>query len=388
MENAAFEYKYPLAHPNYGEDEIQAVVDTLRAGRTTCGPRVQEFERQFASYVGSKQAVMVNSGSSADLLVAFGLGEPDHRDEILIPAVTWPTQVWSCLTAGYKVRLIDVDPVTLQMNTNDLARNVSDKTRAVFLVHLLGCVGDIDLIKRIIKPYDIDIIEDCCESLGSRWRGQHVGTFGNASAFSFFFSHLLNTMEGGMVVTNSDDKPYRLLRSHGWEPQPDCRFWFPTWGFNLRPMEIQGAFGCTQMAKLKTFHAARHHNARLLTEIICTENSSWLRTAAVLPDCEPVFHGFPILTWDATLKAPLCSYLEQHGIETRPIVAGNLARQHAVTDMHSGRVMYGPLTGADVIHDCGFYIGVSSFNDDNGIAHVSDVLSSFYDDHVRLLLER
>lgn len=377
MEHIHSGYRYPLAYVNYDVQEIAAVTKTLQDGRTTCGENVKSFEKLFAQYVGAHHATMVNSGSSADLLVAFGLGEPDERNEIIIPAVTWPTQVWSCITAGYTVRLVDVDPETLQMDTDALARAISPSTRAIFLTHLMGNVGDLDAILKLAGS--ITIIEDCCESLGAKWNNQHVGTFGQASAFSFFFSHLISTMEGGMVVTNNDDMPYRLLRSHGWQPQPDCRFWFPTWGFNLRPMEVQGAFGVVQMARLEGFRHARTHNAALLESLITAKHSALLSTARVLDQCEPSWHGFPLMVKSDIpgAKDVLCSYLEQHGIETRPVVAGNLARQKAVQDLPIGRIVYDLLPGADLVHDHGFYIGLASFEDNAGVAYVDSVLDSF-----------
>jgi CDP-6-deoxy-D-xylo-4-hexulose-3-dehydrase len=384
MERArTHKYRYPLAEVNFDSLEIKAVTKTLKQGRTTCGKNVATFERTFSEYVGSRHAAMVNSGSSADLLVAFGLGAPDHRTEILLPAVTWPTQVWSCLIAGYNVCLVDVDPDTLQMNTDDLARQINTDTRAVFLTHLLGNVGNIEDIKAIIAPFEgVDIVEDCCESLGARWKGQHVGTFGSASAFSFFFSHLINTMEGGMVVTNDPlaDKRYRLLRSHGWEPQPDCRFWFPTWGFNLRPTEVQGAFGCVQMTKIDNFLTARNMNAFNLKTLLSASHGDKLAFCKVLDGCVPAWHGFPILVKsdEPGAKDNLCSFLEQHGIETRPIVAGNLSRQQAVTTMTSGRVRFGNLPGADIIHERGLYIGISSRYDTEAVSYVSDVFDMYY----------
>jgi len=373
--------RYPLANVTYDQAEIDAVVATLKAGRTTCGPRVAEFENLFAQYVQRKHAVMVNSGSSADLLLAFGLGQAKEGEEILVPAVTWPTQVSSCLNAGYRVRLVDVDPTTLQMDPNDLMRKLSPATRAVFLVHVLGNVGDMDLIQIIVGAADGQpkILEDCCEALGSEWNHTPVGTFGLGAAFSFFFSHMITTMEGGMVVTDSanDEHQYRLLRSHGWEPKRDYRFWFPTWGFNVRPTELQGAFGVVQMGKLEGFRRARVNNALRLD--FWTQHSfpEYFDQIRVLPRCSPAWHGYPVML---STKAPftrnmICDYLNVVGVETRPIIAGNLARQPALRG--DDRVICGELPGSDAVHERGFYIGLASFEDDSGTEFVGRQFEAF-----------
>jgi CDP-6-deoxy-D-xylo-4-hexulose-3-dehydrase len=367
---------YPLARPTYGVEEIDAVMATLRDGQTTCGPRVKAFEDAFAAYVGRRFAVMVNSGSSADLLVAHTLGPAQPGEEILVPAVTWPTQIWSCVMAGYTVRLVDVDPATLQMDGGDLKRKIGPRTRGVFLTHVLGNVGSLDDLP------ELTILEDCCEAMGARWRTQHVGTFGRAAAFSFFFSHVLNTMEGGMIVTDSEEdaRSCRLWRSHGWEPRRDYRFWFPTWGMNVRPTEVQGAFGTVQMDRLDGFLNARAHNYTLLASIV-TQFDQTLSTAQVLDDCEPAWHGFPVMVDQHApfSREMLCDYLDEHGIETRPIVAGNIARQPAV--IHDPRIVAGELPGADLIHRQGFYIGVPSFADIDGIGYVEDTVGVFMRAH-------
>lgn len=373
--------RYPLAQVSYGPEEIAAVVEALNAGQTTCGPRVAAFESAFGHYVGSNQAIMVNSGSSADLLIAFGLGNAQPGEEVLLPAVTWPTQVSSCLQAGYKVRLVDVNPTTLQMDTKDLVTKINAYTVAIFPVHVLGNVGDMDLLVQIASTYELALVEDCCEAMGSRWAGQHVGTFGSAGAFSFFFSHLLNTMEGGMVVcaSPSEARTYRLLRSHGWEPKVDYRFWFPSWGFNVRPTEIQGAFGGVQMGRLAGFLHGRLSNFHKLASVTYQAYPELLNGISVLGKCAPAWHGFPLMVAEGAPfdRDSLCRYLSEHQIESRPIIAGNIARQPAV--MYDERVIIGstPLVGADAIHERGLYLGLSSFEYDTGVDYVGEVLRTF-----------
>lgn len=371
--------KYPLAHVTYGPAEIAAVVETLCAGETTCGQRVAAFEQQFAGSVGARHGVMVNSGSSADLLLAYGLGQSPCQDEILIPAVTWPTQVWACIMAGYTVRLVDVDAGTFQMDLDDLSTKIGPLTRAIFVTHLLGNVGDMDRLSGLAADHHVAVLEDCCEALGARWAGHHVGAWGDA-AYSFFFSHHLTTMEGGMVATNTlaRARAYRLLRSHGWEPRPGQRFHFPSWGFNVRPMEVQGAFGLAQLPKLPAGLAARASNAERLAGWTYRYFPEFLQGMAILGQATPSWHGFPLLVRPGApfSRRQFTEYLEDHGIETRPIVAGNLARQPAARQFE-GRLLAGPLPGADLLHDQGLYLGVAPFDDPEGCTYVAEVISDF-----------
>jgi CDP-6-deoxy-D-xylo-4-hexulose-3-dehydrase len=377
---APLEVRYPLAHVTYGEEEIAAVERTLRSGRTTMGPAVEAFEAGFASLVGAQDAVMVNSGSTADLLCAFSLGPPLRgQDEILVPAVTWPTHVWACVLAGYRVRLVDVDPATLQVDLADLERKSTWRTRAFFATHVLGACVDMDNLPGYTDARGIELLEDCCEALGSRWKGQHLGTRGHAGAFSFFFSHVLSTMEGGMVVTHDPGtaRYLRLWRDHGWDREPGgAPFRFPTWGLNVRPTEVQGAFGKVQLGRLPGFLEARAANfKRLMTEVRCWPGL--LEGVALTAGCEPAWHAFPItVAPDANFtKRQLCAYLESRGVETRPLIAGNIARQPAFED--EKRVLAGHLPGADAVHDRAFYIGLASHDDPEGTGYVGGCLRDF-----------
>jgi len=165
-------YWYPLAMATYGVDEILEAIDSMCSFRTTMWEKTQEFESAFANYAGCKHAVMVNSGSSADLLLCFAMMSR-HRpllkpgDTILVPAVTWPTQIWSPMMAGLKVQLVDVNPVTLNIDIDDLKRKIAPDVKAIFLVHLMGLPCDMEQIYTIAARNNLIIIEDCCEALGS-----------------------------------------------------------------------------------------------------------------------------------------------------------------------------------------------------------------------------
>ena len=274
----AEKYWYPLSIATYDLEEILAAIDSLCSFKTTMWEKTIEFERQFAYEIGSTEAIMVNSGSSADLLIAFSLINPQNKmlnpgDEILVPSVTWPTQIWAPMMAGLKVRFVDTDPESLNMDLNDLEAKISPDTKAVSLVHLMGNPCDMDRVLSICRKNNLILIEDCCESLGAAFKGKAVGTFGLAGSFSFFFSHHITTMEGGMITCNDHllSDLFRLLRAHGWARntkyiKPDTadgidpRYVFLNWGFNVRPSELQAGFGLEQLRRLPAFHAQRVAN--------------------------------------------------------------------------------------------------------------------------------
>jgi CDP-4-dehydro-6-deoxyglucose reductase, E1 len=282
-------YWYPLSLPTYGTDEIIEAVDAMCSFKTSMAGRTPRFERRFATYQGCVDAVMVNSGSSADLLLGLLLTNPlfplvDAGDEVIIPIVTWPTQIWSMMMAGLKVKLVDVDPDTLNIDLDDFEAAISDRTRAVFLVHLMGNPCHMDRIREITQKHDLYILEDCCEAMGARWDGRKVGNFGIGAAFSFFFSHHITTMEGGMVTTNNDTaaEQLRILRAHGWVrnvnparyelqqyPDIDERYAFVNWGLNVRPTELQAGFGLHQIELADTFAARREQLAARFMKFLC-----------------------------------------------------------------------------------------------------------------------
>jgi CDP-6-deoxy-D-xylo-4-hexulose-3-dehydrase len=386
-------YRYPLALATYGPEEVLGALDSMVTFRTTMWNKTAEFEAAFDSLFGTGESVMVNSGSSADLLISFALRDKElfglePGDEILAPAVTWPTQIWSLVMAGFSVRLVDVDPHTLNMSHEDLSKSIGPRTRAISLVHLMGNTANLDKVREIAEDRNLIIIEDSCEALGTKWRGQDVGTFGVASSSSFFFSHHLMTMEGGMVSTNSPElaEHFRLLRAHGWtrnlkrlEKQPsgiDERYVFENWGFNVRPTELNAAFGIVQLEKYPSFQAFRTRAAQYCMSRI-KEMAPALIPMNVLPDTDCSWFAFPILVGGGSQfsRNELTAHLQSHSVETRPIVTGNLAKQPAVAKFPD--VRFASLPGADFVHEQGFYIGIHPVDVDEELERVWDVMEDF-----------
>jgi CDP-6-deoxy-D-xylo-4-hexulose-3-dehydrase len=390
--NLAGKYWYPLAMATYGTDEVLAALTSLCSFRTTMWEKTAQFEAAFGEMFGG-EAIMVNSGSSADLLVAFGMhelsgGPLKSGDEILAPAVTWPTQLWSLLMAGFAVRLVDVDPNTLNMDLADLERSITPKTKAISLVHLMGNPVDMDRIQEICQKHDLLLIEDCCESLGAKWRGQGVGTFGLAGTFSFFFSHHLTTMEGGMILTTDPElaERYRLLRAHGWSrnlrnpPEAhdglDPRYTFLSWGFNVRPTELQAGFGLVQLERFANFQQHRYRNAALFQQRMAIHRDR-IRVMQVPEGGECSWFAIPLtVAEDAGFtRDELAAFLEAEGVETRPVVAGNLATHPAAAGFPM--LTFGELPGAELIHELGMYLGLHPVDSAENLSRVCDLIDRF-----------
>ena len=342
----------PLSVPLYGAEEVSDALETLLEQNVTMGARVRAFEQKFAGMVGTKHAIMVNSGSSANLLALAVLSSPTlpgalrDGDEIIVPAVTWSTTLAPILQHGCVPVLVDVDPYTLNLQPERLYEALSTRTRAIMPVHLLGNPVDMNPVMEFARQHDLWVIEDTCESLGSTVGDRQAGSFGHFGTFSFYFSHHITTIEGGMLVT-SDDRMAdlaRSIRAHGWtrdmtnreeleqaNPWVDPRFLFVNIGYNLRPMEIQGAFGLVQLDRLVGFNERRRANAQYLLGALA-DLSGELQFVTEQEGSRSTWFGFTVMVKDGETRRALSRHLEGRGIATRPIVAGNLAVQPAFRD--------------------------------------------------------
>lgn len=354
---------YPLAADAFGPEEIAAATAVLQSGRVTMGPEVAAFEAEFSEWVGAKHALMVNSGSSANLLAvdamlrrADGEGRWRPGDEVLVPALAWPTTVWPLAQLGLVPVLVDVDADTLAIDLDSARQALSPRTKGMFLIHVLGRAADLDEYATFCRNAGLSLLEDACETLGAHHRGIHAGLFGEAATFSCYFSHHISTIEGGMIVTN--DRALRddlaSLRAHGWVrersdkldwaaryPEIDPRFLFVMPGYNVRATEIQAAIGRVQLKKLDSMLEARERLAMRVRGWL--ENSSpWLELigASCLPlkDEHPTrksrthsWMTLPIRTRSgaAANAATVQRHLETMGVETRPIIAGNIGKHPA-----------------------------------------------------------
>ncbi len=370
-------FKYPLATATWDQAEYEALQHVITSGMFTMGPKVFEFEKQFASYLGSKYCVMVNSGSSANLLMVAALfysKNPDFLlkagDEVIVPAVSWSTTYYPLYQYGLKIKFVDIDLETLNFDLDALQNAVTDKTRLIMVVNLLGNPNDFARIKSIIGSRKITLIEDNCESLGARFEGKQAGTFGVMGTYSSFFSHHISTMEGGLISTDDEELHHILLslRAHGWtrnlpklnhvcgEKSDDpfkesFRFVLP--GYNVRPLEMSGALGIEQIKKLPMLVSERRKNAALLQAVMKDHPTVMIQKEIG----ESSWFGFSLVIRPGVslTRDELVRKLNILGFEIRPIVAGNFAKNEVVKYFNSE--VTGPLVNAEHIDSNGLFVG-------------------------------
>lgn len=383
--------EYRLCDDTWDDIERQAIIDVLDSNRFSMGERVAEFERKFEKKFGVKHALMVSSGSAANLLAVAGLvysGKLKKGDEVIVPAVSWSTTYFPLFQMGLKLRFVDIDKETLNIDINRLREAVTPATKLICLVNLLGNPNDFDEVKSIAEDKNIIVMEDNCESLGAEYKGKKAGTFGLVGTFSTFFSHHLCTMEGGVTVTDDDDLyDYMLcIRAHGWTRNlpKDSKIYskssndfyesfnFIVPGFNLRPLEMEGATGSKQLDKMDGIIAQRRENATYFKQRMSeipgvrtqreTGSSSWFGFAAVLE------------SENVGKRDAVVGKLRESGIEVRPIVAGNFTRNKVIEYMDYS--VYGELTASDDIHENGFFVGNHSKNNFKEIDYFIDTIKS------------
>jgi len=380
-------YKYPLATATWDQAEYDALQSVITSGMFTMGPKVFEFERQFASYLRAKHCVMVNSGSSANLLMVAALfysKNPDLAlkpgDEVIVPAVSWSTTYYPLHQYGLKIKFVDIDLQTLNYDLDALEKAVTDKTRLIMAVNLLGNPNDFDRIKTIIGTRKITLIEDNCESLGAEFQGKKAGTFGVMGSYSSFFSHHISTMEGGLISTDDDELHHILLslRAHGWtrnlpkvnhvcndksdDPfKESFRCVLP--GYNVRPLEMSGALGIEQVKKLPSLIAERRKNAVMLQTVMQDHPKVLIQQEIGASS----WFGFSLVIRPGVslTRNELLGKLNTLGFEVRPIVAGNFAKNEVVKYFISE--VSGELTNAEHIDCNGLFVGNHHFSITNAI---------------------
>lgn len=392
-----------LNAPTFNEEEIQSAIAVLHSGQVTMSQKCFEFEDKFSNHMKSKNAIFVNSGSSANLLAFFALVNPlcpiingkqtvNPGDEVIVPAVTWSTTIWPVVQAGLIPVIVDCDPHTLQIKPESVRKALSPRTKIICPVHVLGNAVDMNFILDFARENNLWVIEDTCEALGTRHNNQFVGTLGDIGTYSFFFSHHITTIEGGMVITNHDElaELFRAMRAHGWTrhlknrdaiekkySNIDPRFLFISTGFNLRPTEINAAFGLLQIDKLEKFNKKRVEIATIWINAFQDEiKKGYFQPMKITKNVDATWFGFPILCRDNAIRNQLQSHLEAHGIETRPIICGNLARQPAF-ELIQHRIA-GDLSGADEVMDKGLFWGSHPIMDMNQINYVIQIVKGFF----------
>lgn len=367
--------RYSLADTTWDDAEYHALSRVIASGRFVMGENVVRFERDFSDWVGARHCVMVSSGSAANLLMVAALfyrkkGRLARGDEVIVPAVSWSTTYSPLYQYGLTLKFVDIDANTLNYDLSALATAVTDKTRLIVAVNLLGNPNDFARIREIISGRDIVLIEDNCESMGAIYRERQAGTFGLMGSFSSFFSHHISTMEGGMIVTDDEELYHILLslRAHGWTrnlpkhnhvcgPKSEdtfvelYRFVLP--GYNVRPTELNAAVGIEQLKKLPRFIQVRRDNARMFKTLI--SDFPYLRMQREIGKSS--WFGFSLVVGpDAPYRrADLIQTMETYQIECRPIVTGNFTKNEVIKWFDY--TIHGELRNAEDIDLNGFFVG-------------------------------
>ena len=370
-------FKYPLATTTWDQKEIDAMQNVIASGDFTMGKYVKSFEKNFSKYIGSQHAVMVNSGSSANLLMIAALfytKNPKLRlkrgDEVIVPAVSWSTTYYPLYQYGLKIKFVDIDIETLNYDLAQLESAITNKTRVVLAVNLLGNPNDFDCINNIIRDKDIILLEDNCESMGAIFNNKKTGTFGVMGTFSSFYSHHISTMEGGTIVTDDEELNQILisLRSHGWtrdlpvknlicddksEDLLEESFRFVLPGYNVRPLELEGALGVEQVKKLPMIISERRKNAKLFVETLSNHPDLLIQKEVGMSS----WFGFSIIIrpGSSLTRKELVNKLNHLGFEIRPIVTGNFLKNEVIKFFDYE--VYGSLKNAEYLDKNGLFIG-------------------------------
>jgi len=365
---------YDLASTSWGTEEIDAMQRVIQTGMFTMGTNVRKFEEDFAKKFGTKHALMVSSGSAANLVgvgaLFFKKERPLQRgDEVIVPAISWSTTYYPLQQYGLRLRFVDVELDTLNLDVSQLEAALTPKTRMVIAVSILGNPAALDVMRAFCDKHGLILFEDNCESMGATLNGRLTGTFGDMGTFSSFFSHHIATMEGGVVVTDNTELYHiaKSLRAHGWtrdlptesdiyEKRDDdfyeaYRFILP--GYNARPLELSGAIGIEQLKKLDGMIEVRRKNAALFTRLFKGDdrfiiqrengNSSWFSFTVIL---NPKF--------DIDRKRVMQA-LKDADIGYRIITGGCFLRHDVIKYFDYDTV--GKIVNANLAHDRGFFVG-------------------------------
>lgn len=400
--------RVPYAGRVFDAEEVVAAVDAVLDFWLTLGPHGDAFERELAAYVGVRHSLLVNSGSSANLIAFATLTSPQLSrplqpgDEVITVAAGFPTTVAPIIQHGCVPVFVDVDLETANVIPQRVADAVGPKTRAIMIAHTLGNPFDLDAILEIARKHDLYLVEDNCDALGSSYKGRRTGQFGHLATQSFYPPHHLTTGEGGAVLTNEGrlKRVAESFRDWGrdcWCPSGkdntcnkrfdwqlgdlpagyDHKYIYSHLGYNLKPLDVQAAIGRQQLRKLDDFGAARRANHARLRQVLAPYEEFVILPRAT-PGADPSWFGFLVTLRDGVpfSRKDLVSYLESRQIQTRLLFGGNLLRQPAFKGV-SHRVV-GSLKNTDKIMNDGFFLGVYPGLSSAMLEYVGSCLSDFF----------
>ena len=370
---------YDLAADTWGPEEKTAIQNVINSGSLTMGPKVAEFEAAFAKYFGRRHAVMVNSGSSGNLVGIASLfyrsENPLKRgDEVIVPAIAWSTTYSPLQQYGLKLRFVDVELDTLNMDVRRLDEALNAKTRMIVGVSILGNPAPLDKMRKFAEQHGLVFFEDNCESMDAELGGQKTGSFGDISTFSTFFSHHISTIEGGVITTDDDELNAlaRSIRTHGWTRDlPDTlelcerrdddfyeayRFILP--GYNVRPQEINAAVGLEQLKKLPYMTDVRRRNWLTFSNLFKGDDRFIIQRENGKSSC---FSFTLILNPEKLIdRNKVLNALTEGGIGYRLITGGCFPRHDVI--QYFDYELVGEMTNGNIAHDNGFFVGNHPFD--------------------------
>ena len=379
--------KYNLVSSNWDYRELNAIKKVTKSGFFTIGKYVEKFEREFSKKQGLKYSVMVNSGSSANLIAIYSLfflkSNPLKRgDEVIVPGLSWSTTYSPLEQLGLKIKIIDIKLNTLNIDINLLKKNISKKTKLIIGVSILGNPADLVDLKNICKKNKIYLMEDNCESLGAKLNGRNTGTFGIVNTNSFFFSHHINTIEGGMVSTDNEEVYHNLLclREHGWTRRlPNSKFYkksknfedynFVLPGFNVRPTEINAAIGIEQIKKLNTFVKIRRKNFNLFKKLFTDHKYFYIQEENGVSSS--FAFTFILKKEFSHLRQKVVNKLRKNNIEFRLITGGSISLHPYINKFDYKKTS---LKNTEYAHNYGFFTGNHPKDLSSEIKNLSKVL--------------
>tara|TARA_B100000959_G_C14969897_1_gene619255 strand:- start:208 stop:1455 length:1248 start_codon:yes stop_codon:yes gene_type:complete len=397
-ENKKTHHNFPLKDTTFRNKDLVEGIKVILSKDVTMSKVTKEFEKTFSKKIKSSYSLMVNSGSSANLLAFQCLINPYRKkrlkrgDEVLIPSICWSTSFWPIIQCGLKPVFVDVDKENFNISLEDLERKISKKTKALMLVHVLGISANMEKLMKIIKRKRIILIEDTCESIGAKYKKKYLGTFGDFSTFSFYFSHQISSVEGGMICCKNkeDENIIKSLRSHGWAKDLsnqkkiekkfktiNKKFLFINSGFNFRPTDIQAAIGLSQFKSLNNFIKTRSINKNKIIKKLLKDDR-WKNQVYFVKkgkNHKPSWFGISMLLNKKykNKRDQVLNKLDKLGIENRPIIGGNFLKQPALNG-YDIKQKSKDFPNANYVHEYGFFVGlknkVLSNNEANKFANI------------------
>ena len=375
---------FPLKDSAFRNKDLIEGIKVILSKSMTMSHVTNKFEKIFSKKLKTLRSMMVNSGSSANLLAFQCLINPYRKkrlkkgDEVLIPSICWSTSFWPIIQSGLKPVFVDVDKENYNIDLKDLKKKISNKTRALMLIHVLGVCTNMDKLMKILNKNKIILIEDTCESIGAKYKNKFLGTFGDFSTFSFYFSHQISSVEGGMICCKNkqDEDIIKSLRSHGWTKdlsnqrkiekkfkEINKNFFFINSGFNFRPTDIQAAIGLSQFKSLNNFINIRKLNRNKVIKKLTTDKRWDDQVSFVKRDynVKPSWFGLSMLINKKfkQSKKLIFNRLDKLGIENRPIISGNFLKQPALRK-YNIKQKSKDFPNANYVHEYGLHVGLEN----------------------------